>query len=159
MANAHNSLTLVLALMQRLSLAQIDTWLAGGWAEELRGLCPPRPHRDIDLLYPAANFYHLDHWLASTKECSVIAAKSFSHKRAFLYEQVMIEMLLLEPQGEYSLTSFFDGRYDFIWPADTLSFLKTSGKNTLPVASPQALSRYRSEHRHVEAAYRAYANA
>jgi hypothetical protein len=56
MDNAHNTLTFALMLMQRLARAQIETWLAGGWAEELRELSSPRPHQDVDLLYPAANF-------------------------------------------------------------------------------------------------------
>jgi len=98
MDNTHNTLTFVLTLMQRLARAQIETWLAGGWAEELRDLSLPRPHQDVDLLYPAANFHHVDQWLAGTNEFSEITTKRFSHKRALLSEQVMIEMILLEPQ-------------------------------------------------------------
>jgi hypothetical protein len=155
MDTTHNTLPLVLTLMQRLARAQIETWLAGGWAEELRDLSSPRPHRDIDLLYPAANFHQVDQWLAGTNELSEITTKRFSHKRALLYEQVMVEMLLLEPQKGRHVTSFFGGRYHFIWPDDTLSFLQ-GGEYPLPVASPQALSLYRREHQHIEEAFQAY---
>jgi hypothetical protein len=155
MDNTQNTLTFVLTLMQRLAYAQIETWLAGGWAEELRELSSPRPHRDIDLLYPAANFHSVDQWLANTNELSEIPMKRFSHKRAFLCEQVMVEMILLVPQRGRHVTSFFGGRYHFIWPDDTLSFLQAGG-HSLPVASSQALSLYRSEHQQIEEAFHAY---
>ena len=38
----------------------VDTWVFGGWGEELRGLIAPREHADLDLLYPAES------WCAST---------------------------------------------------------------------------------------------
>jgi hypothetical protein len=158
MDNTHNTLTFVLTFMQCLARAQIETWLAGGWAEELRDLSSPRPHRDVDLLYPATNFHQVDQWMASTKELSEITAKRFLHKRALLYEQVMIEILLLEPQEGRHVTSFFDGRYHLIWPDDTLSFLQ-GWEQPLPVASPQALSLYRREHQHIEEAFQAYLQA
>jgi len=56
----HPSLDFVLAAMQQFAHAQMATWLCGGWAEELWGLSPSRPHHDVDLLYPAQNFDLLD---------------------------------------------------------------------------------------------------
>ena len=32
----------------------VETWVFGGWGEELRGLKPPAQHADLDLLYPGA---------------------------------------------------------------------------------------------------------
>jgi hypothetical protein len=86
----------VLALMSRLSQAQIMTWLFGGWAEEMWGIFPPRHHRDVDLLYPAPGFAYLDQWLAQAADLAVIPEKKFSHKRAFLLEGIMVEVILLE---------------------------------------------------------------
>lgn len=77
----------VLGIIRRLAQAQLSTWLFGGWAEDLWGLCFPRPHQDVDLLYPAANFVQLDQWLARTPDLTDIPAKRFSHKRAFLADQ------------------------------------------------------------------------
>ena len=37
-----------------------STWVFGGWGEELRGLCPPREHADLDLLYPARDWERVD---------------------------------------------------------------------------------------------------
>src|SRR5437868_1475354 len=48
-----NTLLLVEQIVRTLSDADIKTWILGGWAEELRGICSPRSHNDIDLLYPA----------------------------------------------------------------------------------------------------------
>ena len=72
------------------------TWLCGGWAEQLWGMGAPRHHRDVDLLYPAPSFAYLDWWLALTTDLIVIPEKKFSHKRAFLSEGIMIEVILLE---------------------------------------------------------------
>lgn len=146
----------VLAIMSRLARAQIATWLSGGWAEELWGMCSPRPHRDVDLLYPAPHFACLDQWLAQTADLFVIPAKQFSHKRAFLCECIMIEVILLEPKqkGGY-LTNFFDQRYQLIWPHHTLRLLSVSDQE-VPVASDEALQLYRHHHHHIVKAYQMY---
>ena len=38
----------------------VDTWISGGWGEELRGLVRPREHADLDLLYPAESWDEVD---------------------------------------------------------------------------------------------------
>ncbi len=158
MQSSRNTLAFVLALMQRFAHAQIATWLAGGWAEELWGLCSPRPHRDVDLLYPASSYDRLDQWLASAHDLSVIAAQRFSHKRAVLCEQVMIEVVLLEPQKGGYVTNFFDGRYQLLWPDDTLSFL-LGREHPLSIASRQALHLYRRHHQQIYEVFQAYLQA
>lgn len=146
----------VLGIIRRLAQAQIATWLCGGWAEELWGLCSPRPHQDVDLLYPAPTFARLDQWLASTTDLSDIPAKRFSHKRAVLCEDIMIEVVLLEPdEGGGYLTNFFNQSYQLVWPHDTLSLLFVRGQR-VPVASAEALRLYRQQHRSVAEAYQTY---
>jgi hypothetical protein len=146
----------VLGIMSRLAQAQIATWLCGGWAEELWGLCRPRPHQDVDLLYPAPNFARLDQWLAHTTDLADIPTKRFSHKRAVLWEGIMIEVVLLEPdeKGRY-LTNFFNQRYQLVWPPNTLSLLLVRGQR-VPVGSSEALRLYRQQHRSVAEAYQTY---
>ena len=146
----------VLGIIRRLAQAQIATWLCGGWAEELWGHCSPRLHQDVDLLYPAPTFARLDHWLANMPDLSSISAKRFSHKRAVLCEDIMIEVVLLEPdeEGGY-LTNFFNQRYQLIWPPDTLSLLVVRGRE-VPVGSSEALRLYRQQHRWVAEAYQTY---
>jgi hypothetical protein len=150
----HATLELTLAVMHRLAHAQIATWLCGGWAEELHGLAPPRLHHDVDLVYPAPTFARLDRWLAAATDLRVIPAKRFSHKRAMLCDDVMVEVLLLEPQGTGYLTRFFDGAFQLVWPAGTLSQVFV-GDRWVPVASAEALRLYRGQHHRVDAAYKA----
>jgi hypothetical protein len=139
--------------MHRLAQAQIATWLCGGWAEELLGLCNPRAHHDIDLLYLATNFVQLDQWLANAPDLSDIPAKRFSHKRAILCGDIMIEVIMLESvEGGGYRTNFFNQRYQFVWPHDTLSLLSVRGQ-VVPVASEEALNMYRQQHHLVNAAY------
>lgn len=146
----------VLGIMRRLAQAQIVTWLCGGWAEELRGMCSPRAHRDVDLLYPALHFSHLDQWLAEATDLSVLSAKRFSHKRAFLCEHVMIEVILLKPGYKESYTThFFNRRYQLIWPHQALSSLSVNDQ-MVPVASSEALQHYRQHHHHISLAYQMY---
>ena len=38
----------------------VETWVFGGWGEELRGLIRPREHADVDLLYPAESWADVD---------------------------------------------------------------------------------------------------
>ena len=146
----------VLEIMHRLAQAQFATWLFGGWAEELWGLCYPRSHHDIDLSYPTSNFLQLDQWLASTPDLSDIPAKRFSHKRAILCGDIMIEVIMLEPveSGGY-LTNFFNQRYQLVWPDDTLGLLFVRGQE-VPVTSEKALCMYRKQHHEVNAAYQNY---
>jgi len=142
--------------MCRLAQTLLATWLCGGWAEELRGLCRPRTHQDVDLLYSAAKFAQLDQWIARTQDLSEIPANRFSHKRAILCRDIMVEVILLEPdeKGGY-LTNFFNQRFQLVWPHDTLSLLFVRGQG-VPVASEEALRLYRQQHRSVAEAYQAY---
>ena len=142
--------------MHRLAQAQIATWLSGGWAEELWGLSPPRSHQDVDLHYPAATFAQLDWWLTRTADLVAISAKRFAHKRAFLCEDILIEVVLLKPdeKGGY-LTNFFSGRSQLAWPPDSLKILVVSG-HRIPIASEEALGLYRQHYHLVAEAYRAY---
>ena len=38
----------------------IETWIFGGWGEELRNLIRPREHADLDLLYPSETWEEVD---------------------------------------------------------------------------------------------------
>ena len=146
----------VLSIMHRLAQAQLATWLAGGWADELRGHCPPSPHQEDHLLYPAATIARLDQRLAHMPDLADIPAKHFAHKRAFLCEDILIEVVLLEPdeKGGYR-TSVFTQRYQLAWPPNPLSVLIVN-QQRVPVASEEALRLYRQQHHLVVEAYQTY---
>lgn len=155
MEPTRNTLDFVLRVMQRFVQAEIATWLAGGWAEELWGIYPPREHGDVDLLYVAPNFHHVDHWLSNVRDFSPIESKRFWHKRAVLYEQVMIEVVLLEPHAGGYITHYFGQKYPLIWPNDSLGTLSFRG-SLIPVASRQALKLHRHVYPQIAQAYQIY---
>ncbi len=150
-----NTLDFVLMVMRRFAQARIATWLAGGWAEELREMCAPRQHKDIDLLYVAPNFDSLDHWLSHVSDFSPIEGKRFWHKRAVLYNQIMIEVVLLEPHPEGYITHYFGQKYALIWPNDSLEMLSHRGSQ-IPTASCHALKLHRQVYPQIAQAYQTY---
>jgi hypothetical protein len=119
--------------------AGINCWLFGGWAEELRGLCAARFHTDVDLLCMAEDFAAVDALLLA-QELPEIKAKRFRHKRAFVFEGVMVELFLVEHDARGAFTLFW-GETRYGWPADTFSDWLD-----LPVASVSALGDYRRRH-------------
>ena len=140
-------------VMGTLQAAKLPVTLFGGWAEELRGLCAPRPHRDIDLLYRATSFDRLEAFFYAQPAFAEIAAKRFSHKRAALLEEVMIEFILVQDGPGGPCTHFFADRLRLNWPPDTFDQTVPVADDHWPVASTAALHFYRAQHSQVEQAY------
>jgi hypothetical protein len=147
-----NDLTLAREVVDSLRLAGLDIWLFGGWAEELRGMRASGPHADIDLLLRAATFDELEAFLSSQRHLIEIPEKRFSHKRAFLWRGVRVEVFLVQPHPLHQ-TVMFDGRVLIHWPNDTFAEGCAAG---VPIASKAALALYRRDHRRVRHAYAAF---
>jgi hypothetical protein len=113
----------------------IETWVFGGWGEELRGLIHPRPHADLDLLYPAESWDDVD---ALTLDW--IEAKRMRWKRAFVLEGTMVELFLVrhDDQGWYTELA----RRVHRWPDNVLA-----SNGPLRVASTAALASSRHSYR------------
>jgi hypothetical protein len=113
----------------------IETWVFGGWGEELRGLIRPREHVDLDLLYPAESWDEVD-----VLPFDWIPAKEFEWKRAFRLEHVMVELFLVrhDEGGWYTELA----RRTHRWPDNVLS-----SNGHLRVASTAALASYRHSYR------------
>jgi hypothetical protein len=105
----------------------------GGWAEELRGVIRPRPHRDVDLLVVDPDLGRLDEHVAARGE---IGGKRFSHKRAFTVDGVLVELFLVFGGS----TTFFDAE-TYVWPP-----LGIEAIDGLDVVSTEVLSAYRRNH-------------
>lgn len=58
-----NNLTLVQEIQTLLLQHNLDTYVAGGWAEEIHKIIAPREHGDIDLALKANSFVDLDKFL------------------------------------------------------------------------------------------------
>ena len=151
-----NSVHFLCSTLNHFQKAGIALWVFGGWAEEFWQMIPIRPHHDIDLLYPAASFELLDHIISTESAFREIPKKHFSHKRAILFEGVILEFILVEASVLAFVTSFFDGYYQFQWPADTLDHAVYIGNIRVAVASRAALIQYRQNHLAIEHAFSAW---
>lgn len=113
----------------------IETWIFGGWGEELRGLIKPREHVDLDLLYPAEDWSIVDAIVLDWSE-----AKHYPWKRAFYLEGTLVELFLVQrdEQGWYTQLQ----RRCHRWPDNVLAWT-----GVLPVASTAALASFRHSYR------------
>jgi hypothetical protein len=116
-----------------------DCWIFGGWAEELRGLCPARAHKDVDLLCLSGDFAVVERLLRAQR-LEEIAGKRFEHKRALVLDGVMVELFLVRRDQRGLFTDFW-GFHRHDWPPDALS-----SALGFPVASTAALASYRRAH-------------
>ena len=130
-----NDLAFVERAVGLLEAHGIDTWVFGGWGEEIRGLSRPREHADLDLLYPAESWDDVDEL-----QLDWIAGKRFAWKRAFRLEGTMVELFLVQRDDRGWYTQLAPRRHD--WPVNVLG---TSG--VLPVASTVALAGFRYSYR------------
>jgi len=147
-----NDLHLVREVLGVLREAGLHVWLFGGWAEELRGMRAPSAHTDIDILLRGAAFELLDAFLAERSEAVEIREKRFSHKRAFVWHDVRVEIVLVRP-GSPGTSDIFDGRVVIEWPPDTFAEPSVAG---MPACSRGALALYRDRHDLVVTAYAAH---
>ena len=139
----------VVDVLTRLRDAGVDCLLFGGWAEEAFGLCPPRPHADIDLLLPADSFQSLDRLLAASPDAfPEIAAKRFAHKRAFLFAGIMVEVTIVQQDSEAAMTWFW-GDVRFEWHLPLAEPCVLAG-HRMRAASPENLRRFRRLHKTTE---------
>lgn len=132
-----NDLEFVRQVLARLESGGIRTWLFGGWAAELLGLSLPRPHNDVDLLYPADSFEAVDALLA-TGGVDEIVAKRFPHKRGFEIDGIMVELFLVQTSAAGPFTEFW-GLSRHEWPSNVFD-VQAAG---LRVASAMAVLGYR----------------
>jgi hypothetical protein len=151
-----NTLANLVDLLDLLQANAITPFVFGGWAEELWSLIPARSHRDIDLLYLADDFRRVDDFLLHCENAKEVGAKHFPHKRAFEWQGVLVELILVQPKGEFSQTCFFSGEVSIVWPEDTFRFSLIVGDRNVPVASPAALIRYRANHAAYQNAYQKF---
>ena len=128
---------------RRRGIQILGSWIFGGWGEELHGLRPFGPHSDIDLLLHDETFDPIDNSIEKREEFVAIPEKRFSHKRAFEFDGVRVELFLVHPRT--LTTNFFSGRHLFQWPADT--FGEGANRLGLKICSKAALQLYRSKQR------------
>jgi len=130
-----NDLSFLRWVVAFLAARRIETWVFGGWGEELRGLIHPRAHVDVDLLYPAEDWAAVD-----ALDLDWIPGKRFPWKRAFVVEGVVVELFLVQRDERGLYTQLKRRRHR--WPPNVFS-----SRALLPVASTSALASYRHSYR------------
>jgi hypothetical protein len=130
-----NDFAFVQRAISLLTAQGIDTWVFGGWGEELRGLILPRDHVDLDLLYAAEDWDSVD-----TLDLDWLEGKRFPWKRAFILDDVAVELFLVQRDDRGWYTQLQRRRHD--WPED---LLESNGR--LPIASTTALASFRHSYR------------
>ncbi len=113
----------------------IETWVFGGWGEELRGLIFPRPHADLDLLYPAESWDDVDDLTLDW-----VRGKRRPWKRGFVLEGTVVELFLVQHDEHGWYTAL--ARRVHRWPDNVLA-----SNGPLRVASTAALASYRHSYR------------
>jgi hypothetical protein len=108
----YTTAALAVTILKRLENFNVRCLLAGGWAEEALQVIPARAHRDVDLLFPAQSFSELDRLFGDT--LTEVPLKRFAHKRAFLFEGAMVEVVLVQRSGDRMVTLFW-GDVPFEW--------------------------------------------
>jgi hypothetical protein len=134
-----NNLVALRRIVSQLAADGIRTWVFGGWAEELRGLAPSRSHGDIDLLYQGTDFRAVDKFIVR-RHLQAIPAKRLGHKRAFIIDDIVVELFLVRTDDNRTPHTIFWDWFRWDWPSDTFGFV-----DHVPVAGATALRRYRAD--------------
>lgn len=140
MANSRETLATVLKIFRESGL---PCDIFGGWAEELLGLRAPWHHADIDLTYRGDSLAALD---AIGGIFEPVAAKRFRHKRAFLFEGTLCEIILVREADTRPLTLYW-GDVPFHWEQPFLhSDTVNLGGEPVTIVSAANLERHRRLH-------------
>ena len=110
-----NTLETLAAVIDVLAAHDASCDIFGGWAEELLHVSGPRMHGDIDLVHRAPIFAAIDvaiACLASTVR--EIPEKRFLHKRAFVFREVLCEIILVRDADTQPVTHYW-GDVVFCW--------------------------------------------
>ena len=130
-----NDLAFVERTQVMLRAKGVETWIFGGWGEELRGLIKPRTHVDLDLLYCGESWDGVDALVLDWVE-----GKRFTWKRGFMLEGTMVELFLVrrDERGWYTELK----RRVHRWPENVVA-----ARGRMQVASTAALASYRHSYR------------
>lgn len=122
--------------------------LFGGWAEVLLGVREPGLHSDIDLVYRASDFHAADIAMDNLDaQVEEVNAKRFAHKRAFKFEGILCEILLVQSWDTRPFTLFW-GEVEFLWDVPLLHHLPCLlGGSRVSVVAAHNLAKYREQRR------------
>jgi hypothetical protein len=111
LAASGNTKEMLSAALRDLRAQGLACDLFGGWAEELLGLREPWAHGDIDLIYRGESLAAFD---AVGDRFSPVPQKRFHHKRAFLFRNILCEIVLVQDAEARPVTHYW-GDVPFHW--------------------------------------------
>lgn len=150
-----NNIEFLKYIVERLGNSGINTVVFGGWAKELLKIIPARKHIDIDLLYIGDSFDAIDFFLESQKDLIQIKGKRFDHKRAFLCNGIMIELLLVKYTSNQWITSFW-GDYNLKWPHMISQNITIPEIGNIPVTHSSLIKFYQKKYSSINLARNEY---
>jgi len=140
----NNTKPKLLEIVTKLQNEGLEIVVFGGWSAELQGIENARLHSDIDLLILDGDFNHLVKFITHN-EWEVI--KSYSHKKAFIVDSIMVEVFLVKIDDNELATEFIgeEGSVVFHWPSK-LFIKRTTEGTSIKLATKNAMSKYRKNH-------------
>jgi hypothetical protein len=141
-------------IYKSLRVSGFNILIFGGWAEELNGDISPRMHKDIDLLLLSDSFTELDAFMEKAKFVQEIKPKRYTHKRAFMFHGIVVEILLVKCANGKLTTKFWDN-YLLIWPPLEIKAL-TAQNHCMFIANSGVLTFYRDNYSKINSARTEY---
>lgn len=153
-----NTLIFLQSVYNQFSSQSFDITIFGWWAEELQWVFAPRAHNDIDMFLIDTDFSRLDLYIQSSHEFIEILPKKFPHKRAVIYDWVMIEFFLVTNVNDILTTNFFDIHLYNWWNIKIIKNV-TTWWHKLKVVDKDIVAKYREKYAEIEHARTAYLHA
>ena len=142
---AENNQSFVVEVISIFLKHQVLLHVFGGWAEELTGIRPCSAHKDVDFICVDEGTRKIDSILSEISVFAEIEQKRFSHKRAFMYKGIMIEIFLARRYVSHCYIDLW-GRYKICWLESRMSQLIPDAYSTISVVSPDVLQLYRQHY-------------
>ena len=128
-----DGLTQIRAIVSRLRNRGVQVQVMGGWGEELVGLTPPRPHKDLDLLCAADDLPALESLIEEDDKIEDVPVKRTACSRAFEIDGLFVDCYLARRDSIGWFTNFWG--YEHRWPTDTFT-----DRGEFPVATRESLA-------------------
>lgn len=146
-AGSGNTLETLAAALREFRTRGLRCDIFGGWSEELLAVREPWEHCDIDLIYRGENLLAFD---AIVSGFTPVRPKRFHHKRAFLFRDILCEVILVQDAAIRPVTHYW-GDVPFYWDQPLLhpQAIDLCGE-TVTLVSVENLQKHRRMHRETQ---------
>ncbi len=143
----NNTKSKLLEIVTSLEAEGLKIVIFGGWSAELQKIEKIRPHSDIDLLILDEDFNSLIEFI-NRNNWEIV--KSYSHKKAFMVDGIMVEVFLVKVDDNEFTTEFTGEERSvvFHWP-NQLFEERAIRSSSLKLATKDAMDKYRKSHKRI----------